>query len=155
MKPFNRREMCAGLTLLTIGGLTGVKMTEAETSLTTEGALSHSRVLRFIDVPASLLPNGTDRRVLAQSALATGEAVRVHESIAPPAAAAPNMHAIQHSELIVVVQGTVGMEHDGKVETGGPGDVLYVAFGTNHRIRNMGDGPARYVVISIGGDVKK
>ncbi|MDR3736627.1 MAG: cupin domain-containing protein [Acidobacteriaceae bacterium] len=154
MKPFNRREMCAGLTVLMMGGLAGVKMSEAQTASMGEGALAHARVLRFSDLPVGLLPNGTDRRVLAQGALATGEAVRVHESIAPPAAAAPDMHAIQHSELIVVVQGTVGMEHDGKVETGGPGDVLYVAFGTNHRIRNMGDGPARYVVISIGGDVK-
>jgi mannose-6-phosphate isomerase-like protein (cupin superfamily) len=92
---------------------------------------------------------------MVQGALATGEWVRVHESIAPPALPAPDMHVIQHSELVVVVQGSVAMEHDGKLETAGPGDVLYVGYGTNHRICNVGDVPARYVVISIGGDIKK
>ncbi|HEY0306810.1 MAG TPA: cupin domain-containing protein [Acidobacteriaceae bacterium] len=156
MKPLNRREMCAGLTVLTMGGLVGAKMSEAQTKAPAVGGLlSHSQVLRFGDVPATLMPNGTDRRVLVHNSLATGEWVRVHESVAPPAIPAPELHAIQHSELIVVVQGTLGLEHDGKLEKAGPGDVLYVAFGTNHRIRNVGDGPARYVVISIGGDVKQ
>ncbi len=147
--------MCAGLTALAMGGLAGVSMSEAQTNTpVAEGALAHSHVLRFDAIPSSLMPNGTDRRVLVQNTLATGEGVRVHESVAPPAIPVPELHVIRHSELVVVVQGMLGFEHDGKLETAGPGDVIYVAFGTNHRIRNVGDGPARYVVISIGGDVK-
>jgi len=156
MKRLDRREMCAGLAVLTVGGLVGVNTSEAETVLTAAaGPLAHAHALRFADAPASPLPNGMDRRVLVQGVLPTGEWVRVHESIVPPALPAHELHAIQHSELVVVVQGSVVLEHDGKLETAGPGDVLYVAFGTNHRIGNVGDGSARYVVISIGGDIKK
>jgi len=130
-------------------------MSEAQVTTPVEGVMAHSQVLRFAAVPATLTPNGTDRRVLAQHELTTGEWVRVHESIAPAAAAASDLHVIHHSELIVVVQGTLGFDHDGVQETAGAGDVIYVAHGTNHRVRNAGDGAARYVVISIGGDVKK
>jgi hypothetical protein len=30
-----------------------------------------------------------------------------------------------------------------------------VAFGTLHTVKNIGDAPAKYVVIQIGGDTKK
>ena len=33
--------------------------------------------------------------------------------------------------------------------------MIYVAYGTMHRVRNIGKGKARYAVIAIGGDVKK
>jgi quercetin dioxygenase-like cupin family protein len=65
------------------------------------------------------------------------------------------LHKIQHSEFIVVEQGTLEFEHDGKAERAGPGSIIYVAFGTEHAIKNAGDGPAKYVVIQIGGDTKK
>jgi mannose-6-phosphate isomerase-like protein (cupin superfamily) len=55
----------------------------------------------------------------------------------------------------VVQEGTVAFEHDGKSEKVGPGGVIYVAFGTMHRVRNVGDGPAKYFVVQIGGDTKK
>jgi mannose-6-phosphate isomerase-like protein (cupin superfamily) len=70
---------------------------------------------------------------------------------APPSA----LHKIQHSEVIVVQQGTVELHHDGKVERVGPGGIIYVVLGTEHFVNNVGDVPAKYVVIQIGGDTKK
>jgi mannose-6-phosphate isomerase-like protein (cupin superfamily) len=55
----------------------------------------------------------------------------------------------------VVEEGVIEFEHDGKAERAGVGSIVYVAFGTLHVIKNVGDGPARYVVIQIGGDTKK
>ncbi len=46
-------------------------------------------------------------------------------------------------------------DHDGKAERAGPGGIIYVAYGTLHRVRNVGNSPATYVVIQIGGDTKK
>jgi len=46
-------------------------------------------------------------------------------------------------------------DHDGTSEKAGPGDVIYVPLGTVHRVRNVGTVPAKYVVVAIGGDVKK
>ena len=87
--------------------------------------------------------------------LTTGEAVGAHESMQPAGTVPPALHKIQHSELIVVEQGTLEFDHDGKAERAGPGSIIYVAFGTVHAIKNVGDGPAKYVVIQIGGDTKK
>jgi quercetin dioxygenase-like cupin family protein len=57
--------------------------------------------------------------------------------------------------VIVVQQGTLEFQHDGKAERVGPGGIIYVALGTNHFVKNVGDVAAKYVVIQIGGDAKK
>ena len=73
--------------------------------------------------------------------------------VQPAGAVASPLHVIQHSEFVVVLEGTVEFDHDGKTERVGPGDVIYVALGTLHQVRNIGEVPAKYVVVAIGGDV--
>jgi quercetin dioxygenase-like cupin family protein len=116
--------------------------------------LSQSRVFRLADAPVRRLPNGGESRDILQGVLATGEAIKIHESLQPKGVPPNPAHAIEHTEFILVMDGTLEIEHDGKTEQAGPGGVLYVAFGTMHRVRNAGDGPAKYAVISIGGDIK-
>jgi mannose-6-phosphate isomerase-like protein (cupin superfamily) len=127
-------------------------MSEAQT--TTGNALEHARVFRFADTPVSTMPNGAERREMAKGKLATGEPISLHESV-QPAGLAPNpAHVVQHSEFIAVLAGTLEYKHDGKTETATAGDVIYVAVGTDHSVRNVGDVPAKYVVLQIGGDTK-
>lgn len=120
-----------------------------------ENPLANSRVFDYEQVNIRIAPNGTQSSLLFKGTLATGEAVGAHESMQPAGSVPPKLHRIQHSELIVVQQGTVEFEHDGKAERAGPGSVLYVALGTEHAVKNVGEGPAKYVVIQIGGDTKK
>ena len=117
--------------------------------------LATARVFSFDDMPAKTAPNGSVGRHVFNGTLATGEVVAVHETM-QPAGTGPNPpHRIQHSEVIVVEEGTLEFEHDRKAERATAGSIIYVAFGTVHAIKNVGSGPARYVVIQIGGDVKK
>ena len=67
----------------------------------------------------------------------------VHETMQPAGAVAACAHTIHHSELIVVREGTLEFDHDGKAERAGPGSIIYVALGTLHAVRNVGDGPAQ------------
>jgi len=114
--------------------------------------LAASRVFAYDDMIPKTAPNGAVGRNVFTGTLATGEAIAVHETM-QPAGTVPNpAHRIQHSELIVVEQGTLDFMHDGKTERAGAGSIIYVAFGTLHSVKNVGDGPARYVVIQIGGD---
>jgi quercetin dioxygenase-like cupin family protein len=106
-------------------------------------------------VNAKTAPNGAVGHNVFTGTLATGEAVAVHETMQPAGTVASPAHRIQHSELIVVEEGTLEFEHDGKAERAGAGSIIYVAFGTVHAVRNVGDGPAKYFVIQIGGDTKK
>jgi len=117
--------------------------------------LASSRAFLYEEMPVKTSSSGAEGRSVVSGMLATGETVAVHETM-QPAGITPNpAHAIQHSELIVVQQGTLEFQHNGKAERVGPGGVIYVAYGTKHTVRNAGDVPAKYVVIQIGGDVKK
>ncbi len=124
-------------------------------ALAGSGALATSRVFAYEAMTAKTAPNGAVGRNVFSGSLATGEAVAVHETM-QPAGTVPNpAHRIAHSELIVVEEGILEFDHDGQSERAGAGSVIYVAFGTLHSVKNVGDGPARYVVIQIGGDTNK
>jgi mannose-6-phosphate isomerase-like protein (cupin superfamily) len=116
------------------------------------GTLGPSKVF-----PAALtkLPNGTERWNGPSGTLATGEALSFHVSIVPAGTPKVELHVIKHSELLTVAEGTLSFEHDGVVDEVKPGSVIYVAYGTNHRVWNSGTTTARYFVIQIGGDTKK
>ena len=123
----------------------------------TSGAnsLASSRAFPYEQMDVKTAPNGVERRSVVTGTLATGETVQVRETMQPAGTAPSALHTIKHSEVIIVQLGTLEFNHDGKVEQVGPGGIIYVAQGTNHFIKNVGDGPAKYVVIQIGGDTKK
>jgi quercetin dioxygenase-like cupin family protein len=127
----------------------------APAQTTTDNPLATARVFDYDQMKVRNAPNGTENRVVFNGTLATGELVGAHESMQPAGTVPPKLHKIQHSEFIVVEQGTVEFEHDGKAERAGPGSILYIPIGTEHAIKNVGDGSAKYVVIQIGGDTKK
>ena len=117
--------------------------------------LAASRVFAYDDMVAKTSANGAVGRSVFTGTLATGEVLAVHESM-QPAGTPPNpAHRIQHSEVIVVEEGTLEFSHDGKTERANAGSIIYVAFGTLHQVKNVGDGRAKYVVIQIGGDTRK
>jgi quercetin dioxygenase-like cupin family protein len=117
-------------------------------------SLSHSKVFAFDALTVRKMANGGESRDVVQGTLATGEAVAIHESV-QPAGIPPNpAHQIAHSEFILVQEGILEFSHDGKTERAGPGSVIYVAYGTMHGVRNVGDVAAKYTVVSLGGDVK-
>jgi quercetin dioxygenase-like cupin family protein len=116
--------------------------------------LTKSKVFSFAAAPSRALPNGGVSHDLVLGTLKSGEAVKVHESQQPQGAKPNPSHAIAHSEFIIVTAGTLAFLHDGVTETAGPGDVIYVAYGTDHQIRNIGQSEAKYAIVSIGGDIK-
>jgi len=116
--------------------------------------LDHAKVFKFSEAPTRSFPNGGGAHDLILGTLKTGEAVKVHESMQPEGAEPNPSHAIDHSEFIIVQEGSLAFIHDGVTETAGPGDVLYVAYGTNHQIKNIGKGAVKYAIVSIGGDIK-
>jgi mannose-6-phosphate isomerase-like protein (cupin superfamily) len=153
----NLKLWIAGIALPAVMAVVCVtaKAQTAAAPVAAEGALAQSKVFPFDQMTVKKSANGSESRDVLHGALATGEVVGMHESIQPAGATPVALHAIQHSELIMVQEGTVGFEHDGKTESVGAGGVIYVAFGTMHRIKNIGDGPAKYFVVQVGGDTKK
>ena len=153
MREMTRREICVGLSALAATG--GVM--EAHAAAAPDGAtvLSQARVITLDQMPVRKMANGGESRDVLRGTLTTGESIAVHESD-QPAGMVPNpLHTVQHSEVIVVIQGAIEFQHDSKSDKVGPGSVLFVAPGTVHTIKNVGDGTAKYCVVQIGGDTKK
>ena len=158
-----RREICATLPALAVIRNTKV---DAQTPSPTSTAqtipvtpaspiLSQSRVFTLDQMPSRKMANGGESRDVLRGTLPTGEIVVVHESD-QPAGTPPNPpHTIQHSEIILVLQGSILFEHNGQSDKAGPGSVILVPPGTLHQLRNVGTDTAKYCVVQIGGDTKK
>ena len=152
MKEITRREICVTLSALAISAAAESQTPAAPSA---PGTLSQAKVFPFDQMPSRKMANGGESRDVLRGTLATGEVVAVHES-EQPAGTPPNPpHIIQHSEVIVITQGTVVFEHDGKSDKLAAGSVVLVTPGTLHALRNAGDETAKYYVVQIGGDTKK
>ena len=168
MKKMNRRELCVTLPALAAIG-TGApqafaiqqKPAAASTPpapAAGAGTLGPAHAIGYDAMAVRTMANGGESRDIAHGTLATGETVNLHQSM-QVAEAVPNaLHVIQHTEFILVREGELEFQHevDGKTvaERVGPGGVFYVAFGTNHTVKNVGTVPAKYFVVAIGGDAK-
>jgi quercetin dioxygenase-like cupin family protein len=156
MKAISRRELYVALSALvgtgrTTTGQTGPQLEPEKSRKTT---LSESEVVFPDELPVTTNSNGGKSWNILHGVLATGEAIALHESL-QPAGIRPNpAHSIQHSELILVQQGTLLFEYDGVSEKVAEGGVFFVAFGTRHAARNVGNDPAKYLVVAIGGDTR-
>ena len=114
---------------------------------------SVSKVFRFAEMPERHNPNGSTSRDVAVGALSTGERVRVHQTTQPVGIPGTVAHRNEHTEVICVREGTLEVTHDGTVERVQAGDVLLVAKGSMHSLKNVGSGPLSYFVVAVGGDV--
>jgi quercetin dioxygenase-like cupin family protein len=155
MREITRREMCVGLSALVAVAGSGDGEAQSATPTAAAATLTQARVFTLEQMPVRTMANGGESRDVLRGTLPTGEVIAVHESEQPPGMAPNQLHTIQHSEVIVVIQGTLVFEHDGKSDKVGQGGVIFVAPGTLHTLRNVGDGPAKYCVVQVGGDTKK
>jgi quercetin dioxygenase-like cupin family protein len=101
--------------------------------------LSQSRVFSFEQLPVRTMSNGGKSWDVIHGTLATGETIAVHESM-QPAGLPPNPpQSINHSEFIFVCEGMIEFQHGGEFERVGAGGVIFIAPGTTHTARNIGD----------------
>jgi len=146
MSDFRRRDFLQALAAIGF-----VAATSAEAQTAGGGTLGKTRVFA---PEFKRQANGSDRWGVLDGTLATGEAVGMHVSVVPAGTPGATPHKILHSELLVVAEGTLELWADGEVSRAPAGSVIYVAYGTNHAVRNVGDGPAKYFVWQMGGDTK-
>jgi mannose-6-phosphate isomerase-like protein (cupin superfamily) len=155
MNEMTRRDVMVGMAALAVSVRGAEGQDAAMVPHAAAGDLAGgAKVFALGGVAATKNANGSERKNVFDGALATGEAVSLHESWAPAGTPAAPAHTIKHSEFIVVIEGTMEFWHDGKTDRATAGDVIYVAYGTNHQVKNVGDVTARYMVFQMGGDTK-
>lgn len=120
-------------------------------SASTDKVLDTPRCFRFEDLPVVKTANGETRAVI-RGVLPTGEAIEMHETTLLPDHMPHPPHRHKHSEFMLIREGDMEFENNGKPERAGPGGVFFAASNILHGLKNVGDKPANYFVIAIGRD---
>jgi quercetin dioxygenase-like cupin family protein len=148
MKNLNRRDLCLALSAFAaVGGAVAEGQAVAESG---DAELVHSQTFPFDKLPVKRSANGGASRAVVTGVLATGEAVELHETTLPPGQMPHPPHKHRHSEFMMVREGLLEFDNDGKPERVGPGGVIFAASNMMHGLKNVGDVNANYFVIAIG-----
>jgi len=152
MNPLSRRDLCVALSsfaALAAASAQTPQTHEASQGATGDDVLSTPRAFRFGDLPVAKSENGETRAVI-RGVLPTGEAVELHETTLLPGHMPHPPHKHRHSEFMLIREGQVEFDNDGKPERVGPGGVLFAASDVMHGLKNIGDTNAIYFVIAVG-----
>lgn len=87
------------------------------------------------------------RRDVFDGPTATLEKMHCHITTLNPGekSGEPSLHV--QEEVIIVKEGLVEAQWDGKKKTGGPGSVIFFAAGATTALRNAGTTPCTYIVV--------
>jgi quercetin dioxygenase-like cupin family protein len=162
MNSINRRELCVALSsfaALAVAAGEGQSPAQAQDRMAIppppgspgDRVLSTQRSFRFDELPVVKNANG-ETRAVTRGVLPTGEAVELHETTLLPGHMPHPAHKHRHSEFMLVREGTMEFDNDGKPERVGPGGVMFAASNVMHGLKNVGETTANYFVIAIGRD---
>jgi quercetin dioxygenase-like cupin family protein len=147
MKNLNRRDLCVALSAFAAVGSVSAS---AQTGNTEGGRLVHSEIFPFNKLPVTHSANGGESRAVIQGTLATGEYVESHETTLPAGQMPHKPHRHNHSEFLLIREGTLEVNSDGQKGQVGPGAVVFTASNVMHSLKNVGTTPARYFVVAVG-----
>ena len=163
MNAMNRRELCVALTSFAAlaavaaeaqepGNLPETMAVPKPPGSAGDPVLSTPGTFKFDDLPVVKTANG-ETRAVTRGVLVGGEAVEMHETRLLPGHMPHPPHQHKHSEFILVREGQMEFENNGKVDrTVGPGGVIFIVGDVLHGLKNVGTTTANYFVIAIGRD---
>jgi quercetin dioxygenase-like cupin family protein len=145
----NRREL--GLALSGLAMLGSISA-EAQSGTSSEDTprLLHSELFSYDKLPVKTAPNGMTSRAVVHGTLATGEFIEVHETTLPAGEMPHPPHRHTHSELLLIRDGELQVDSDGRRGIVHAGDVIFTASAVLHSLKNVGAGPASYFVVAVG-----
>jgi len=99
-----------------------------------------------------LVPKATandSRRYLLDSPTLTFSKLEIHATTVNPGAPASKAHRHPWVQLVIMKEGTMEVTIDGTPHRAGPGSIVYLASNAFQTMKNPGDVPATYYVISV------
>lgn len=145
MEEFDRRDLFAAISALAALGTAASSASAADAP-----TLSQSRVIPFKSLAVRTFPNGGEQRRVISGTLTTGEFIEVHETMLPAGEMPHPPHKHPNTELLFIQAGSLEYDDNGKLTPVGPGDIVFTASNRMHGLKNVGQTPATYIVVSVG-----
>lgn len=152
----DRRNACMALAAFASLGGIFTQAQAMQTAPTTIGnadavgpSMAASKVFHFDQMKVTQSANGGWFRAVTHGTLPTGEFVEVHETMLPAGQMPHPPHRHRNTEFVLLREGKLEFLNDGIPEPAGAGDVIYTASNQMHGMKNVGDSPALYFVVSI------
>jgi quercetin dioxygenase-like cupin family protein len=93
-------------------------------------------------------PTGTgERRAVFDAPTATLDRLHGHITTLNPGQNTGPLHRHPQEELVIVQDGTIEVNIDGRKQVVGPGSIVFFAVNENENMTNVGQTPATYVVV--------
>jgi quercetin dioxygenase-like cupin family protein len=113
-----------------------------------------SKVYKFEDM--AVRDNGQNKsRAILEGWTAQGYGLETHMTELAPGLMPHAAHSHAHAEMVMILDGTLEIEINGKVEKAGPGSVAYVAPNEHHGWKNVGTTRARYFIVTMGREPRQ
>ncbi len=156
MKNLNRRDLCVALSAFAAlgGGVSGAQG-EALGGGAADTELDTSKVIPYDALKVSHTANGGEMRPVMSGVLPTGESIEIHETVLPAGKMPHPPHKHPNTEILFIQQGTLEYLNDGKAEPVASGGIIFTASNVMHGLKNVGDTPANYIVMSVGRQLKE
>ncbi|MEO8075822.1 MAG: cupin domain-containing protein [Acidobacteriota bacterium] len=93
-------------------------------------------------------PTGTgERRAAFDAPTATLDRLHGHITTLNPGQNTGPLHRHPQEELVIIQEGTIEVNIDGRKQVVGPGSIIFFAVNENENLTNVGQTPAIYVVV--------
>ena len=137
------------LALFAIVGSMAFAQTPAEKAPAAKAAPAEKVVSDLFDWEKLVVTKNAkgERRAMFDGPTGTVDKIHCHSTTLNPGekSSEPSLHL--QEEIIIVKEGTIEANWDGKSKVGGPGSVIFFASGATTFLRNAGKTPCTYIVV--------
>jgi quercetin dioxygenase-like cupin family protein len=88
-----------------------------------------------------------ERRAVLDAPTATLDRLHAHVTVLNPGQDTGPLHRHPQEELVIVREGTLEVNIDGRKQIAGPGSLIFFAVNENENMTNVGKTPATYAVV--------
>ena len=105
-----------------------------------------SRVVDWDSMESTATRTG-QRRMVFDAPTDTLDKLHLHITTLNPGENTGPLHRHPQEEMVIIKEGTIEVNIDGRKQTAGPGSVIYFSVNENENMTNVGKTPATYHVI--------
>ena len=105
-----------------------------------------SRVIDWNSMETTATRNG-QRRMVFDAPTDTLDKLHLHITTLNPGENTGPLHRHPQEELVIIKEGTIEVNIDGRKQVVGPGSVVFFAVNENENMTNVGKTPATYLVL--------